>query len=77
MTTGEWYRIDIQSADGNWIQAPYSGKTLTILSVSCIIDRTIRVIYGSFEVENKCLHHSSYSCNSHSRQSGVSRFQVF
>lgn len=30
MTTGEWYRIDIQSADGNWIQAPYSGKYLEL-----------------------------------------------
>lgn len=26
MTTGEWYRIDIQSAEGYWNQAPYSGK---------------------------------------------------
>lgn len=30
MTTGEWYRIDLQSADGNWIQAPYSGKYLEL-----------------------------------------------
>lgn len=30
MTTGEWYRIDIQSADRNWIQAPYSRKYLEL-----------------------------------------------
>lgn len=30
MTTGEWYRIDMQSAKGNWIQAPYSGKYLEL-----------------------------------------------
>ena len=30
LTTGEWYRIDIQSTKGNWIQAPYSGKYLEL-----------------------------------------------
>lgn len=30
LTTGEWYRIDIQSAKGNWDQAPYSGKYLEL-----------------------------------------------
>lgn len=30
MTTGEWYRIDKQSAKGNWIQAPYSEKYLEL-----------------------------------------------
>lgn len=32
MTTGEWYRIDVQSAKGNWEQAPYSGKYLELLA---------------------------------------------
>lgn len=30
MTTGEWYRIDKQTAKGNWIQAPYSEKYLEL-----------------------------------------------
>ena len=30
ITTGEWYRIDKQSAKGNWIQAPYSGRYLEL-----------------------------------------------
>lgn len=30
MTTSEWYRIDKQSAKGNWIQAPNSGKYLEL-----------------------------------------------
>ena len=29
-TTGEWFRIDKQSADGNWNQVPYSGKYLEL-----------------------------------------------
>lgn len=32
MTTGEWYRIDRQSAKGNWTKAPYSGKYLNLLA---------------------------------------------
>lgn len=32
MTTGEWYRIDKQSAKGNWIQAPYSEKYLELMA---------------------------------------------
>lgn len=30
MTTGEWYRIDIQSAERDWAQAPYSEKYLEL-----------------------------------------------
>lgn len=32
MTTGEWYRIDKQSAKGNWTKAPYSEKYLELLA---------------------------------------------
>lgn len=32
MTTGEWYRIDKKSANGNWAKAPYSGKYLNLLA---------------------------------------------
>lgn len=32
MTTGEWYRIDKQSAEGNWTKTPYSGKYLELLA---------------------------------------------
>ena len=32
LTTGEWYRIDTKSDEGNWIQAPYSKKYLDLLS---------------------------------------------
>ena len=32
LTTGEWYRIDTKSDEGNWIQAPYSKKYLDLLA---------------------------------------------
>ncbi|MDE5689681.1 MAG: hypothetical protein K2I38_03180 [Duncaniella sp.] len=32
LTTGEWYRIDTKSEEGNWIQAPYSKKYLDLLA---------------------------------------------
>ncbi|MDE6144913.1 MAG: hypothetical protein K2F96_01405 [Muribaculaceae bacterium] len=32
LTTGEWYRIDTKSDEGNWIQAPYSKKYLDLLT---------------------------------------------
>ena len=32
LTTGEWYRIDTKSDEGNWIQAPYSKKYLDFLA---------------------------------------------
>lgn len=32
LTTGEWYRIDVKLANGNWEQAPYSGKYRALLA---------------------------------------------
>ncbi len=32
LTTGEWYRIDTKSDEGNWIQAPHSKKYLDLLA---------------------------------------------
>lgn len=32
LTTGEWYRIDVKLASGNWEQAPYSGKYRALLA---------------------------------------------
>ncbi len=32
LTTGEWYRIDTKSDEGNWIQAPYSKQYLDLLA---------------------------------------------
>ena len=40
-TIGEWFRIDKQSADGNWNEAPYSGKYLELKAKGtevCFID---------------------------------------
>lgn len=32
LTTGEWYRIETKSDEGNWIQTPYSKKYLDLLA---------------------------------------------